>query len=66
MIPEKDKEFIKLIVRSPDRGDGWRNVSDVVWPLVEAFSVSALIEVDKENKRIRLTQEGVTFVTYAL
>ena len=30
VLNEKHKPFIRLILRSPDVGDGWRNVSDVL------------------------------------
>lgn len=29
-IDQKQKDFIALVMRSPDRGDGWRSVSGVM------------------------------------
>ena len=29
-LDEKHKPFIRLILRSPDVGDGWRNVSQIL------------------------------------
>ena len=66
MIPRQDQEFLKLLWRSPDRGDGWRSVSDTCWQLVEMFTTPELIEVDKENRRVRLTNEGEAVVLYGI
>ena len=60
----QDKSFMSLILRSPNRGDGWRTVSDTCWPLVVMFTAKDLIEVDEENKRVRLSPEGETIAMY--
>ena len=65
MLSKQDSEFLRLIGRSPDRGDGWRSVSAVCWPLVEQFGTPELLEIDKENSRVRLTADGVTVLEYA-
>lgn len=66
MISTQDKDFLRLIARSPDRGDGWRSVSKVCWTLVEQFGTPELIEVDSDNMRVRLTPDGEALVTFAL
>ncbi len=54
------------INRSPDRGDGWRSVSETCWPLIESFGTPELIETDKDNMRVRLTDKGSAVATFAL
>ena len=52
--------LIRLIKRSPDLGDGWRQYSEILWDVV-ARTVNdhkELFELDEENKRIRLSPEG--------
>ncbi len=66
MISDQDKDFLRLVGRSPDRGDGWRSVSEVCWQLVEKFGTPELIEVDAANKRVRLTEEGEAVLMFAL
>jgi hypothetical protein len=66
MITDQDKHFLRLVARSPDRGDGWRTVSETCWPLVEQVGTKELIEVDKDNMRVRLTSDGEAVVLYAL
>jgi len=57
---QSNKDFLKLIKRSPDRGDGWRSISDQLLPLCEsaANAMPDLLEFEKENSRIRLTEMG--------
>jgi hypothetical protein len=64
MLAEKDRNFLRLVIRSPDRGDGWRSVSSHCWPLVEAFTAEELLEVDAEGGRVRLTEKGMTVAEY--
>lgn len=66
MLSDFDKDVLKLIQRSPDRGDGWRSVSTTCWPLIEGFRTPELIEVDGDSKRVRLTEDGVAVVTFSL
>jgi len=57
---ESHKQFLKLIARSPDRGEGWRSVSDQLLPICEDITktLPELIEFEKESSRIRLTEKG--------
>lgn len=60
-----DTETIKLILRSPDRGDGWRSVSPAIWrALIVPFEHKELIEIDEPNRRIRLTIKGEAVAEY--
>lgn len=65
-LSENQTIFLKLVLRSPDVGDGWRNVSRVLWNLIEeqAESLPELIEIDKEAFRLRFTKEGEIVVRY--
>lgn len=61
-LSARDKGFLHLILRSPDLGDGWRRVSDMVWPLVEKFPHQELIET--RQSEVRLSEKGVTVAGY--
>ena len=67
-LTDRERGFIHLIMRSPDRGEGWRTVSAAVWPMVVKFTYSRpeLIEVEpgESGGRIRLTAEGKTVSNY--
>lgn len=62
-IQPKDMSFLKLLMRSPDVGDGWRNVSAVVWPLVAGFKHPELIRMRNGNQ-VKLSDRGLTVVEY--
>ncbi len=63
-LTDYDRNFIHLILRSPDLGDGWRQVSSVAWPLIDRFQSDALIEKDEVNLLVRLTEKGDTVAEY--
>lgn len=63
-LSDNDRSFLQLLMRSPDLGDGWRQSSEVVWPLVAKFSKQELVELDNDNKRVRLTPDGDVLVRY--
>lgn len=60
---ENDKGFLRLILRSPDKGDGWRSVSATLWPLVSAFKHQELLET-KDDNMVRLSDRGLTIIDY--
>ena len=62
-IEPKAMSFLKLLLRSPDIGEGWRNVSASVWPLVLAFPHQELLET-KDGNAVRLSERGLTVVDY--
>lgn len=66
MLSQHDKDFLRLLMRSPDRGEGWRSVSERCWPLVEAFGTPELLEIDTPNRRCRLTPDGEAVATFSL
>lgn len=61
---QKIKDTLRLIQRSPDRGEGWRSVSEVCWPLVCDLSPD-LVDLDADNSRVRMTDKAVAVLTYA-
>lgn len=60
---DKDRSFLKLLLRSPDIGDGWRKVSSVVWPLVLEFPHPELIRL-RNGCEVRLSKSGLVLVDY--
>jgi hypothetical protein len=65
-LSDQEKSFILLLQRSPDRGDGWRTVSKMVWPLVTEFTCPELIELAPlgDAGSVRLTDTGNTVAAY--
>lgn len=63
-ITENQKIMLDLIQRSPDIGDGWRQVSDGLWEHVVKQSHADLTELDATAKRVRFTDEGLTVMRY--
>jgi hypothetical protein len=60
---EKSKGFLRLLLRSKDLGDGWRQVSNIIWPLVIDFPHIELLEI-KDNNMVRLSERGLIVVDY--
>jgi hypothetical protein len=54
------KDFLHLISRSPDRGEGWRSISHALLPLCKAMAeaLPSLLEFEEGSNRIRLTEMG--------
>lgn len=63
-ISENQKIMLDLIQRSPDIGDGWRQVSDGLWGHVVEQAHPDLTELDTTTKRVRFTDEGITVMRY--
>lgn len=63
-ITEKQAQLMKLIARSADIGEGWRQVPDPIWNAVKHFARSDLMEIDEPSKRIRLTDDGRVVLKY--
>lgn len=64
MMSDRSKNFIRLILRSPDIGDGWRQVSSAVWPLVTKAENRELLDINEETLRVRLNDEGRVVARY--
>lgn len=66
-LSDDDKHTLKLIARSPDRGEGWRTCSPLLWSgIIIPFGAKELIELDEVNRRVRLTQRATDLITYGL
>lgn len=65
-LADTEVNFLKLIIRSTDRGDGWRQVSTLLWRLVHEFKPKELIEIDYDKLRVRLSERGKIVVEYLL
>lgn len=63
-ITENHRILFSLINRSRDLGDGWRQVSDQLWPHIRPQAHPQLTEIDENSKRIRFTAEGHTVMKY--
>jgi len=65
---ENVKPLFALLLRSPNRGDGWRSISDMLAPMVTEQSLKApgLFEMDcdEDGFRIRLTERGKVVADY--
>jgi hypothetical protein len=60
-----DTSLLKLIQRSADIGDGWRQVNDLLWPSVLEYKDQDLIDLDHENKCVRVSAEGLIVLKYS-
>ncbi len=65
-LTQPQKDLLRLILRSPDLGEGWRQVSQTLWKSVTHYRHPDLTEIDEEKRRIRLTPDGAVVVKYAL
>jgi len=66
-LSDDDINFIRLVQRSPDRGDGWRSVSALLWRMVEGFARQELIERERNEDgtgRVRLNERGNIVAEY--
>lgn len=69
MISDNSRGFLKLLLRSPDIGEGWRKVSKTTRPLVEKFPEKELLEIQDHadgTARVRLSEKGRIVVEYAV
>jgi len=65
-LSNETKNFIRLIQRSANSGDGWRQVSSIVWPYAIKMSkiTPELLELNEVERLIRLSPEGETVARY--
>ena len=57
-------DFVKLVLRSPDLGDGWRNVAPAL-RFITKDTVQRQPELfDFDGERIRLTERGAVVSEY--
>ena len=63
-LTPQDKNFINLILRSPDIGDGWRNSSNTLWPIVQGMAEDQPELFELGEKTIRLTPVARILMEY--
>jgi hypothetical protein len=63
-ITDNQKIMLRLIERSSNLGEGWRQVSNPLWKHVVEQSHPDLVELDHENKRVRFSPDGLTVMRY--
>lgn len=57
-------QFLKLIKRSPDPGNGWRSVSDPFVPIAEDFANKYPELVVMNDQKIYMTREARTLLEW--
>lgn len=63
----KDIDFLRLIQRSHDIGDGWRQMSETLWLfLVPRFEYKELLELNETERKVRLSERGKIVVEYLI
>lgn len=67
-LDDQQSAFIKLLLRSPDIGEGWRKVSNI---LIRATEIQVALNPElfefesmPEGSRIRLTERGSVLGEY--
>lgn len=66
-LPQQQKDFLRLVLRSPDVGDGWRSVSPILVPVTkkQVASNPELFETrDEDGFLIRLTERARIVTDY--
>lgn len=65
-LTQDQLSLIGLIQRSPDVGDGWRQVGPNLWPLVEKTTQDRLdaFKLDGVQRRIKLTDDLITALRF--
>ena len=70
-LTNSEINFIQLVNRSKDTGDGWKKVSSLLWRLVDQFDKTRpeLIEHERlvdGSGRVRLTERGKIVADYVI
>lgn len=58
MLTQQQLSSIKLIDRSPDKGEGWRKCSQPIFEKIIIPMPDELVEKDTHNLMARLTPDG--------
>jgi hypothetical protein len=59
-------DVLKLILRSPDRGNGWRSCAPVLFEKLIKDMPDELVEKDADGLRARLTDDGEALAEWML
>jgi len=67
-LSDKTRDVLRLLMRSPDHGDGWRKVSGVLWLVVTPSMPDDLVEKQpsSDGGRVRLTERGKAVCDYLI
>lgn len=65
-LTDREKDFLRLVYRSPHDNDGWRNVSPLLWKFVVEYTRPELIEIEEGEKggRVRLSDREKILIDY--
>ena len=63
-LSQQQKDLLKLVGRSPNIGDGWRNCAPKIFANFIVPMPDELVEKDVENRRARLTVAGQAIVDW--
>jgi hypothetical protein len=63
-LSDQQKNMLRLYERSRKDAEGWANVSDTVWPLVEQYAIPEMFEI--QGRRIRATEAGKAVLMFAI
>ena len=63
-LSQQSIDFIKLIQRAPDIGEGWRQSDPLIYRFVREFPNQELLERDDERLRVRLSSDGLVLARY--
>ena len=61
-MTQPQRDVLNLIARSPDRGNGWRTCSPMLFEKLIAEMPDSLVEKDAEGLRVKLTDEAETIL----
>lgn len=65
-MTSQQRDLMRLVLRSDDIGEGWRQVSEMLWPMVLELYVEELYELDPDNKRVRFNDVGAAVARYTV
>jgi len=57
-LTNEQRKVLQLVLRSPDRGEGWRTCSQAAFDNLVMPMPDELFEKDAEQRRVRLTEKG--------
>ena len=61
-MTQPQRDVLNLIARSPDRGNGWRTCSPMLFEKLIAEMPDSLVEKDAKGLRVKLTDEAETIL----
>jgi hypothetical protein len=64
-ITTQEKETIRLLMRTEDRGEGWRQCATKIYENLFSVMPDELVEKDAELLRVRLTPAGEAVAKWA-